>query len=215
MNINFSSEDVREHLESLGYKNISEDQLKDFVRDLRRLIRYEEKQKRLQKLMEAKSEENQHADQVDKVSQVHKVKGSRVKKTIKRETKTTTYNEKTGDLSVTSDSVSMSCEESQVEILDEIKVTVVNKNRLAEPLRDIQVGELKQILPPRPELPTKPTCSWIKPKVVQPKRKDLKHDPVQLHQFYKKHWEKQRLPGEFNRTEKDIRWATREWMNDK
>ena len=51
MNLDFSGGDVRQHLESLGYNNITEDQLKDFVRDLRRLIRYEEKQKKLQKLI--------------------------------------------------------------------------------------------------------------------------------------------------------------------
>ena len=50
MTLTFSSEDVRNHLESLGYKNISDRQLKDFVKDLKRLIRYEEKQKRLEKL---------------------------------------------------------------------------------------------------------------------------------------------------------------------
>ena len=50
MPLTFSSEDVRNHLESLGYEDISERQLKDFVKDLRRLIQYEEKQKRLDKL---------------------------------------------------------------------------------------------------------------------------------------------------------------------
>ena len=49
MTLNFSPDDVRSHLENLGYKDISEHQLKDFVKDLRRLIRYEEKQKRIQK----------------------------------------------------------------------------------------------------------------------------------------------------------------------
>ena len=45
-----------------------------------------------------------------------------------------------------------------------------------------------------------------------PEPKPLKHDPVKLYQFYQDQWKKQRLPGELNRTEKDIRWATREWM---
>ena len=51
MSLDFSPEDVRQHLDNLGYTNTSEDQLKDFVRDLRRLIRYEEKQKKLQNLI--------------------------------------------------------------------------------------------------------------------------------------------------------------------
>ena len=79
---------------------------------------------------------------------------------------------------------------------------------------DVTLGaDLRQILPPRPELPTKPTCSFIRPVIKEPVKKSLKHDPVKLHQFYKEHWNKQRLPGEMNRREKDLRWATREWMN--
>ena len=47
---------------------------------------------------------------------------------------------------------------------------------------------------------------------LDPEPKSVKHDPVRLYQFYQDQWKKQRLPGELNRTEKDLRWATREWM---
>ena len=61
---------------------------------------------------------------------------------------------------------------------------------------DVTLGtDLRQILPPRPDLPTKPTCSFIRPVIKEAKAKSTKHDPVKLHQFYKEHWEKQRLPG--------------------
>ena len=63
---------------------------------------------------------------------------------------------------------------------------------------DVTLGaDLRQILPPRPELPTKPTCSFIRPVIKEAKPKSAKHDPVKLHQFYKEHWEKQRLPGKW------------------
>ena len=55
MNLDFSPEDVEKHLQTLGYTNVTETQLKDFVKDLRRLIRYEEKQKSLQKLIQAET----------------------------------------------------------------------------------------------------------------------------------------------------------------
>ena len=48
MSLNFSKEDVRKHLLDLGYTNISKEQLKEFMNDLKRLIRYEEKQKRIE-----------------------------------------------------------------------------------------------------------------------------------------------------------------------
>ena len=53
----------------------------------------------------------------------------------------------------------------------------------------------------------------FRPVIKEVKPKNLKQDPVKLHQFYKEHWEKTRLPGELNKTEKDLRWATREWMS--
>ena len=35
----------------------------------------------------------------------------------------------------------------------------------------------------------------FRPVIKEVKPKNLKQDPVKLHQFYKEHWEKQRLPG--------------------
>jgi hypothetical protein len=39
----FTREEVRLHLKELGFENASEAQIDDFVRDLRRLIKHEEK----------------------------------------------------------------------------------------------------------------------------------------------------------------------------
>ena len=39
MSLLFSKSDVRRHLSELGYANVTEEQLDDFVKDLRRLIR--------------------------------------------------------------------------------------------------------------------------------------------------------------------------------
>ena len=35
----------------------------------------------------------------------------------------------------------------------------------------------------------------FRPVIKEVKPKNLKQDPVKLHQFYKEHWEKTRLPG--------------------
>ena len=48
MSLSFSKEDVHKHLLDLGYTNISNEQLREFMTDLKRLIRYEEKQKRIE-----------------------------------------------------------------------------------------------------------------------------------------------------------------------
>jgi len=221
MNIEFSSEDVREHLNSLGYQNLSDSQLKEFVHDLRRLIKYEDKQKKLQRLINEKSskiDENEGKDVVDKSAQFQRVQQTRkdatVRKVLTKQRQTLHYNKNTGDINLTNDSVSLSVEESSSSTENSYdKVNIRIKTGGIHPGPPENLGELKQILPPRPVLPTKPTCSFIRPVIKEPKVKSLKHDPVKLHQFYKEQWEKQRLPGEFNQTEKNIRWATREWMN--
>ena len=47
MNSKFSVDDIKKHLIDLGYTNIPEDKLETFVGDLRRLVKYEERKKRL------------------------------------------------------------------------------------------------------------------------------------------------------------------------
>ena len=217
MSLNFTPEDVRRHLVSLGYGDIDDEQLGDFVRDLRRLIRYEEKQKQLQSLIEQeKLTQQQRKDEstTDQEGEEIDLKGKRsrkLKKTVEQKQRTLNYNRNTGDLSLTENSVSVSYEASTEE---EIHIEVKNVQPDSPP-KNLKTGELRQILPPRPELPTKPTCSFIRPVIKDPQPKSVKHDPVKLHQFYKEQWEKQRLPGELNRVEKDLRWATREWMAQK
>lgn len=216
MSLKFTPEDVRRHLVSLGYGDIAEEQLGDFVRDLRRLIRYEEKQKQLQSLIEQdKLTQQQRKDEstTDQEEQIDlKANRSRkLKKTVEQKRRTLNYNRNTGDLSLTENSVSVSYEASTEE---EIHIEVRNVQPDSPP-KNLKTGELRQILPPRPELPTKPTCSFIRPVIKDPQPKSVKHDPVKLHQFYKEQWKKQRLPGELNRVEKDLRWATREWMAQK
>ena len=45
----FSRDEVRLHLVDLGYKNITEEKLDIFVKDLTRLVKYEERQAKLKK----------------------------------------------------------------------------------------------------------------------------------------------------------------------
>jgi len=45
---NFSRSDIKRHLAELGYSNITEEKLDSFVRDLRKLIKYEERKKEVE-----------------------------------------------------------------------------------------------------------------------------------------------------------------------
>ena len=46
--LTFGRDEVKKHLLSLGYTNVTEEQLNEFCKDLKRLVRYEEKQNRIQ-----------------------------------------------------------------------------------------------------------------------------------------------------------------------
>ena len=52
----FTEEDIKRHLGELGYSNVSEERLKVFVKDLRRLMKYEEMKRR--RAMELEDLEN-------------------------------------------------------------------------------------------------------------------------------------------------------------
>ena len=57
MGFPLSRDDVEKHLKDLGYRNITDDQLNEFIKDLKRLIRFEEKQSRLKSLIQLRKDE--------------------------------------------------------------------------------------------------------------------------------------------------------------
>ena len=71
-------EDVERHLKDLGYRNISDEQLDEFVKDLKRLIRYEEKQRRLKDLLQLRrNEAERKKDNASKKSKTKEVSPDR------------------------------------------------------------------------------------------------------------------------------------------
>ena len=51
---------------------------------------------------------------------------------------------------------------SQEKSLDEIEVKITQRGSNRAPLPD-KPSQITQVLPPKPQIPTKPTCSFIKP----------------------------------------------------
>ena len=52
MDLQFNDDDIKKHLHDLGYRNIPEGKLQTFVSDLRRLVKYEEKKKLLDRKLD-------------------------------------------------------------------------------------------------------------------------------------------------------------------
>ena len=77
--IKFTKDEVRNHLSELGYGNIEDSKLDEFCRDLKRLIKYEEKQKSIGRkleqleLLESNLSENKENEDSSTSSVDHKV----------------------------------------------------------------------------------------------------------------------------------------------
>ena len=228
MAMHFSKDDVRRHLDSLGYKNVTDRQLKEFMTDLKKLIRYEERQKRIESHLEfrklyreevrCRSADSTYSSAGESLQSTprgeRRPRKSQIdfKCDVTRESSTTTVSYENS-----SSSSNLSLTKERVKETASVRVEI----RVPSPpsASDFdggcfellhKPGETKQILPPRPPLPSKPTKSFIKPLLNDPKRKPAARDPVQLYDQYKKHWDKLKLPGD-NST-KQLRWAVREWM---
>jgi len=317
MSLSFSKEDVHKHLLDLGYSNITNDQLREFMTDLKRLIRYEEKQKRIEAHLQYTSKQSKNDEsettQKSKENKSYQVDGrqrhisadssystatsdgydsdeapSRAKITKNRSqsshrsrsakekysrnesswTNQEEKNYKKKDLILSkSHNVFESTENSQNGVGDkskevtssyrqdethktvedstaeEFKIQIripqsppkVSKKSTKENERPTRIKSAPvsrkevradfdggcweminqdaiQILPPKPKIPTKPTTSCIKPTFAEKHKKDLRRDPVRLHDYYKKQWEKFKLPGDDSQSTKELRWAVREWM---
>jgi len=256
MSLSFSKEDVHKHLQDLGYSNISNEQLREFMTDLKRLIRYEEKQKRIEAhLKYARTQSRCDESETTEKGHYHKNKVSD-SQTL---TRSSTHRSETNELTRSSHT-------KKVDYIKEIRTKeVIHSYRKNETLGNSTTEEFQiqikippipspkilknssedkgsrdkkpssatgkasraefdggcweminqdaiQILPPKPKIPTKPTTSCIKPTFTERQKKDLKRDPVRLHDYYKKQWEKFRLPGDDSHETKELRWAVREWM---
>lgn len=226
-----SASDVRRHLRALGYPEVSDDQLKEFLRDLRRLIRHEEREERRkeqvgvlkgrQRTRRASESSSTSAysssastagDAEDDLFKKQARKKKRAEWTAVRTQES--YSEST--MSTTSRSreeggTSAATTVSRSESVTSSERVVL---RVHLPSRDDDIPDG----PPRrsrrrsqsePRRFGPPTTSFIRPSLA--KASSVKKcDPVRLHAAYQEHWKRLRLPGDGS--DKSLRWAVREWM---
>jgi len=278
--LSFGKDEVRQHLLSLGYTNLTDEQLTEFCKDLKRLIRYEEKQNRIQAQLQLRKRHKEHqeqrrprsADSTYSSGTEGQTSPRFLPQTVSHERSEVHYNKKTGDLTKESlvttatldydENDPSSCASNASLVQERRKVTykVVQQRPTQDEDEVVRVrlnvqddskdGGAKrftkikpktsskkleerpdfdggcfdllhrptgstltaQVLPPRPDMPTKPTTSCIKPRYDDEAaiRKPANRDPVRLYAEYKAHWDKLRQPGDGS--DKQLRWAVREWM---
>ena len=112
---------------------------------------------------------------------------TQVKKTLKHDRQTLHYDQSTGDFSLTRDSVSLSYESSsQEKVEDKVEVQITHRpNRPLKAFSQKNHAEENQlVLPPKPQIPTKPTCSFIRPVI---KGTYIRQFSRQFHEFFFKY----------------------------
>ncbi|EFA13123.2 hypothetical protein TcasGA2_TC006837 [Tribolium castaneum] len=194
MTTKISPREVLAYLNDLGYHNINPQQLKEFVYDLKKLIKYEERKRSKQSLGNETDVPNESEKNKDDVFLVLHSQG-----THSSRAKTVSKKESVISLKIkTSKGPQHHCHENTLEAQ-----TAPEKGQEDTldfvPVKDVPWKKMTNS--------SKPKSSFIRPGI---QTNINKSDPVALYHQYQKCWKRQKIPGEDNRT--DLRWAIREKM---
>ncbi|XP_022902515.2 centriolar and ciliogenesis-associated protein HYLS1 [Onthophagus taurus] len=228
MSIPIDSREVYEYLQELGYENISSKQLKEFVHDLKKLIKYEEKKKRnlcnkenvaqdiqetkqkgdiFQNLYETNTEASKAKIVQPKKDKIITVQVKKHKETCRHykpkcegvETQTVDVDKK--DESPLSENKETQISQSSLNSKRSDKTTSMKESDQLVKIEDGKKSSSKENV-----IELKPKASFIRPKSV----KTTKSDPVSLYHRYQAEWKKQKIPGVDNHS--NLRWVIREKM---
>jgi len=201
MDLQFNDEDIKKHLHDLGYRNIPEGKLQTFVTDLRRLVKYEERKK----LLDRKLDDLENVQPSPKLTERRRRPSSRRRKAdenlsrISQEPVSSSSDPPNHSFisnDMTSSSTVHSRDESSLYIDIKIPRSVSTQSLpLAASVLENRTGVIK----------SKSTAA-----LGAGKGRRGRADPVSLHQEYKKAWSKLNLPGETSH--RKLRWAVRGWM---
>lgn len=190
MDIILDPREVLEHLRELGYTNITKEQLVEFIKDLKKLIKYEQ--------LNA-SRQSSPCEGCTCCKGENKVSADKNKK-IPHDSSGGSYDGNSNNSSINSSE------------LGSVKVKV------RTPLQEsYDAGEnknqQKQAASKCKETLARCTSkTFIRPQQARPKSSTAppRSDPVTLYQYYQQMWKQQKLPGEDPHS--DLRWMIREKM---
>lgn len=232
----FTREDVVRHLAELGYNNVDESKLDSFCADLRRLIKYEEKKRRVGEKLE-QLERSQRRLQESRGDSSTTPEVARRKRRVRREDKKRAKEEKLRakygesaaestsssnirtreDFSSSVREVETSSEREEVDYTKPGHSTSVSSEvHHDDPSSlyidvDLPPSRPSSSLPLAASLLAQPAAGFIRvrsgPSVG---RKGPGSDPVALHQRYREQWARANIPGE--KRHDRLRWAVRGWM---
>lgn len=217
----FSREDIVLHLAQLGYSNITEQKLDSFTKDLRKLIRHEERKKvvedRLEKLgggdLSSRSEPSLYRAREPQDSSTTPEQQRPARRRVRRKDKKAraeAVEEAGEDDSSLAEKVGRDTPDggqSEASGQSSLYIDVELPGRQED-------GDKKQPVLPEASLLVRPPSSG--PGFIRVRsgpslgRRPASSDPVALHQQYRKQWAAHPVPGESSHNR--LRWAVRGWM---
>jgi len=223
--LQFTREDIVMHLAELGYSNVEESKLENFCADLRRLIKYEEKKRRVgdklerlekcQQRLEESPEDTRDNSSTPEVAR----RKRRIRREDKRRNKEEKLKAKYGSAESTNSSKNISSSIREVDTSSEPnEVDFTKADEIQDEPSSLYIDvdlpssrPASVCLPLAASLLAQPPAGFIRvrsgPSVG---RKGVGSDPVSLHQKYRDQWARVNIPGE-KRHDK-LRWAVRGWM---
>jgi len=211
---NFSRSDIKRHLAELGYSNITEEKLDSFVRDLRKLIKYEERKKEVENKLDDIDKQPPERRKVPDTSTSPELE-EKPRRRIRRRERKRDENEgmmtknKMEEVEVTRDTADAGGEgQDQDESSLYIDVDLPPEAASSAPTSSRGPTSMQASLLERPP---NSGPGFIRVRSGPPLgRRPVSSDPVALHQEYRKHWARANIPGE--RRHDQLRWAVRGWM---
>lgn len=218
MTIKLDPKEVKAHLYRLGYCNITGEQLKEFIKDLKKLIKYDQHLlctcKDSAKVSESSYKETslETLNTYNSTSSPSGNENSHIKKYERdRSHDTTTQKYVTCARSfahnVQSDGSSskayVSCSTALPNTAGTTKKSHFSKQKESQKIKPVE--NLQESV--------KPKYSFIRPWNIQPGQQagaPKRCDPVKLYHHYQDIWRQQKVPGENNHS--DLRWCIRERM---
>jgi len=223
---NFTRKDVESHLADLGYTNITDEKLDSFIKDLRKLIKYEERKKSVSDKLNLIDQEdslpshprlsNKQPDSSTSMEE-SRAPRRRIRRKDKREKITVdessslAFKSRRDEEEFSRDSVDCSGGASRASSRAETQSSLYIDVDLAasESTRSSRDSDR----PLAASLLNRPASSSGFIRVQSGPnlgRKAPNCDPVSLHQKYREQWAKVPIPGE--RSHSKLRWAIRGWM---
>ncbi|CAO1381883.1 unnamed protein product [Diamesa serratosioi] len=204
--LSLDAKEVLYHLNYMGYRNVTKDQLKFFMTDLKKLIKYE--------TCPGESTDSVIPSAHGSSSNFNRLFESHTICSKNRKIEDSNRNPKSNKIEIKAktDNNMKSKVKNNVQKEKQPLEQKITKDPVGEK-ENIPTNKSKQQIPPQDQLSKRPGSKmWIRAKSAQPVKKSVsKNNPVDLYNAYQKDWIKFKV-NMCESSHSDLRWSIREKM---